>query len=173
MSIVVTYIAHSYLRYDQWITWNNTQPNAHEKNIPWECAKSMYWAKIKSAIIIFLLTSLTKFSKTCLKQPLKKRQKLVLKTAYRLMQVKSIAECSKGSILQYFPPSWSYYLSLRSLFCLFLSSRFRQVYCIWPDHEMLLIPCVKSLYVSMLSYQGQLLTGNVVWQQRFCTFFLQ
>ena len=43
------------------------------------------------------------------------------------MQVKSIAECSKGSILQYFRPSLSYRLSLRSLFCLFLSDRFRQV----------------------------------------------
>ena len=29
-----------------------------------------------------------------------------------LMQVKSIAECSKGSILQYFRPSFSYHLSL-------------------------------------------------------------
>ena len=43
------------------------------------------------------------------------------------MQVKSIAECSKGSILQYFWPSLSYHLSLRSLFCLFLSGRFTQV----------------------------------------------
>ena len=34
-------------------------------------------------------------SKTCLKQPLKKGdQRLVFKTNYRLMQVKSIAECS-------------------------------------------------------------------------------
>ena len=31
------------------------------------------------------------------------------KTNYRLMQVKSIAECSKGSILQYFRPSLSYH----------------------------------------------------------------
>ena len=44
-----------------------------------------------------------------------------------LMQVKSIAECSKGSILQYFRPSLSYHLSLRSLFCLFLSDRFTQI----------------------------------------------
>ena len=43
------------------------------------------------------------------------------------MQVKNIAECSKGSILQYFRPSLSYHLSLRSLFCLFLSCRFIQV----------------------------------------------
>ena len=51
------------------------------------------------------------------------------KTNYGLMQVKSIAECSplvksiakcsKGSILQYFWPSLSYHLLLRSLFCLF------------------------------------------------------
>ena len=33
---------------------------------------------------------------------------LVFKTNYRLMQVKSIAECTKGSILQYFRPSLSY-----------------------------------------------------------------
>ena len=52
-------------------------------------------------------------------------------TDYRLMQVKCIAECSKGSILQYFRPSLSYYLSLRFLFCLYLSGRVRQVllYC--------------------------------------------
>ena len=43
------------------------------------------------------------------------------------MQVKSIAECSNGSILQYFRPALSYHLSLRSVFCLFLSGRLRQV----------------------------------------------
>ena len=37
------------------------------------------------------------------------------------MQVKSIAECFKGSILQYFLPSLRYHFSLRSWFCLFLS----------------------------------------------------
>ena len=57
----------------------------------------------------------------------KRRPKLIFKTDYRLMQVKSIAECSKGSILQYFRPSLSYHLSLKSLFCLFLSGRLRQV----------------------------------------------
>ena len=42
------------------------------------------------------------------------------------MQVKNIAECSKGSILQYFRPSLSY-----QLFILYLSGRFTQVllYC--------------------------------------------
>ena len=42
-----------------------------------------------------------------------KVQKLVYKTNYLLMQVKSIAECSKGSILQYFWPSLSYHLSFK------------------------------------------------------------
>ena len=51
------------------------------------------------------------------------------KTNYLLMQVKSIAECSKGSILQSFRPALSYHLLLRSLFCLFFffSGCLRQV----------------------------------------------
>ena len=48
-----------------------------------------------------------------LQRPLEKNtKKLVASTNYRLMQVKSIAECSKGSILQYLRPSLSYHLSL-------------------------------------------------------------
>ena len=45
---------------------------------------------------------LGKYSRTCLKRSLSKDQKWVYKTNYCLMQVKSIAEWSKGSILQYF-----------------------------------------------------------------------
>ena len=48
---------------------------------------------------------------------------MVFQTDYRSMQVKSIAECSKGSILQYFRSSLINQLSLRPLFCLFLSGR--------------------------------------------------
>ena len=72
--------------------------------------------------IVFKTIS-TLYSKTCLKGRLERRPKLVFKTDYRLMQVKRIA----GSILQYFRPSLSYNLSLRSLLCLFLSSRLGQV----------------------------------------------
>ena len=43
------------------------------------------------------------------------------------MQVKNIAECSIGSILQYFRPTLSYHLLLRFLFCQFLGVRFTQV----------------------------------------------
>ena len=52
----------------------------------------------------------------------KEDQILIFKTDYRLMQVESNAHGSSGSILQYFRPSLSYHLSLRS-FCLFLSGR--------------------------------------------------
>ena len=43
-----------------------------------------------------MISELTKciYSKTCVKRPLSKRPKMVFKTNYRLMQVKSIAECS-------------------------------------------------------------------------------
>ena len=42
------------------------------------------------------------YSKTCVKQPLKFRQKKILMTNGSLMKVESIAECSPWSILQYF-----------------------------------------------------------------------
>ena len=42
----------------------------------------------------------------------KKRKKKKKKTNYRLMQVKSIAECSKGGILQYFRPSLFHYATI-------------------------------------------------------------
>ena len=57
----------------------------------------------------------------------KTRPDLFFKSEYRLMQVKSIADWSKGRILQYFRPSLSYHLSLRSVFCLVLSDRLIQV----------------------------------------------
>ena len=58
---------------------------------------------------LYLLEIFGLYSKTCVKRPLSNSQKdqiLVFKTNYRLMQAKSIAECSMGSILQYFPPSF-------------------------------------------------------------------
>ena len=52
---------------------------------------------------------------------------MVFKTDNCFVLIKNIAECSKGSILQYFGPSFSYNLSLRYLFYLFLSGRLRHV----------------------------------------------
>ena len=45
---------------------------------------------------IFLQQIKLSIEKTFLKLPLKKKSKIGFKTDYRLMQVKSIAECSKG-----------------------------------------------------------------------------
>ena len=53
-----------------------------------------------------------------------KDQKLFFKTNYRIMKVKSIAEGERSAILLTFI---KLLLSLKSLFCLFLSGRFTQV----------------------------------------------
>ena len=87
---------------------------------------SIVWLDQKHANLDLHLFQIRIYSKTCVKWTLWKDRKSIFKTNYRLMQVKSIAECSKGSILQYFWPSLSYHLSLRSLFCLFLSGSFKQ-----------------------------------------------
>ena len=70
----------------------------------------------------------------------KRTPKLVFKTEYRLMQVKRIAECSDGSILQFFRPSLNYHWSLRSVFCLFMSGRLRQglLYCCFSVRKILI-----------------------------------
>ena len=65
------------------------------------------------------------YSNICLKGPLKKNTKLVFNTDYCLMNVKNIAECCEGSILQYFRPSLSNQFPLRPLFYLILSGRLR------------------------------------------------
>ena len=71
----------------------------------------------------------------------KRKPKTIFKNDDRLRHVKSIAECSNWSILQYFGPSLSFYLSLRSLFCLYLSGRLRQVllYIIFLKHFIVLL----------------------------------
>ena len=70
-----------------------------------------------------------RYSKTCLKQPLKNRQNKDLngKCHGSLMKVKSIAECSHWSILKYFWPALSDNRSLKTILVFFLSGRLRQV----------------------------------------------
>ena len=81
-----------------------------------------------------------KYSKTYVKRPLSKRLKIGFQYQLWLNAGQSIAECSKGSILQYFQPSLSYHLSLRSLFCLFYTGFTVNVctkYLIsWPKHRI-------------------------------------
>ena len=88
-------------------------------------AKTTWLPTLRVTLILCKLLPLyvVKYSKTSVKRPLSKRP-IVFKTNYRSIQVKSIAECSHVSILQYFRPSLSNHLSLRSLFCLFLRGPF-------------------------------------------------
>ena len=67
------------------------------------------------------------YSKTCVKRPLSKGQNWVSRPIIALCRSKVLQNAPKGSILQYVWPSLSYHLSLRSLYCLFLSGRFTQV----------------------------------------------
>ena len=67
------------------------------------------------------------YSKTCLKWPLKKRSKIDFQDRLSLNAGRKYCRMLQKSILQYFRPALSYHLSLRSLFCLCLSGRFRQV----------------------------------------------
>ena len=69
----------------------------------------------------------------------KRRPNIVFKTHYRLMQVKTIAECSNGSILQYFWSSLRYILPLRPLFYLFFEWPLKTgFYCmlLWSKHSI-------------------------------------
>ena len=52
------------------------------------------------------------YSRTCVKLPLAKRPKIGFQDQL-LLKAGQIAECYKGSILQYFRPSLSYHSSLR------------------------------------------------------------
>ena len=66
-------------------------------------------------------------SKACLKRPLKNKTKIGFQDQLLLNAVQKYCRMLQESILQYFRPSLSYHLSLRPLFCLFLSGRLRQV----------------------------------------------
>ena len=82
------------------------------------------------------------YSKACLKQPLKEDQKLFFKTKYRLMQVRSIAECSKRA----FCNTFDLHKVICPLFCLVLSGCLSQVLLymyhfesdtVWTKHNKL------------------------------------
>ena len=66
-------------------------------------------------------------SKTCQKRPLSKRPKIGFQDQLSHNAGQKYCRMAKGSILQYFRPSLSYHLSLRSMFWLFLSGHLRQV----------------------------------------------
>ena len=111
------------------------------------------------------------YSKTWLKLPLSKRQKigfqdqsllnagqriaeyrkLFFKTNYRLMQVKSIAECSKRSILKYFIPSFSYHFAIKifvlSIFAWLFYTGFTVLNKLGKRDKMQGLPSILSFFV--------------------------
>ena len=103
---------------DRWKRWQTDCKGDRRTALEDKELKKVWFRKGHSKVFI---------STTCVKRPLSKIPKIGFKTNYCLMQVKSIVECSKGRILQYFRPSLSYQLLLSSLFGLFLSGRFSQV----------------------------------------------
>ena len=68
--------------------------------------------------------NLSNLSFSCVKRPLSKRLKIGFQDQ---LSLNAGQKYCRMSILQYFRPSSSYQLSLRPLFCLFLSDRFTQV----------------------------------------------
>ena len=72
----------------------------------------------------------TEYDKTCVKQPLSKRPKIGIQYQLSLNAGQKYCRMLQGehsAILLTIISSLNYHLSLRSLFCLFLSGRFMQV----------------------------------------------
>ena len=69
------------------------------------------------------------YSKTRFKWPLKKKTKIGFQDVLSLNARQKYCRMLQESILQYFRPSLSYRLSLRSLFCLFLAAAKDRFYC--------------------------------------------
>ena len=72
----------------------------------------------------FYLGLINEYSKTCVKRPISRRSKIVFQDQLSLNAGQKYCRMLQGTILQYFRPSLSYHLSLKSLFCLFLSGHF-------------------------------------------------
>ena len=100
------------------VTTDSYSDGSDSDNIPTIDAEGKIHSPKKS--LLHTCICMHTYSKTCLKQPLKKTTKIGFQDWLWLY-------AGQESILQYFQPSLSYLLSLRSLFCLFLSGRLRQV----------------------------------------------
>ena len=94
----------------------------------------------------------------------KRRPIIFFKTYYCLMHVKSIAECSKGSILQYFRPPLSCHLLLRPFLSIFewpLKTGFTvHIWASW--RENLIFLCVKNKDTDQPGHQPSLISTFVI-----------
>ena len=78
-------------------------------------------------LLICLKYIIAAYSKPVLSGHSKRRPKIGIQDRLSLNECRKYCRMLSWSILQYFWPALSYHLSLRSLFCLFLCSRLRQV----------------------------------------------
>ena len=101
------------------------------------------WRKARTKSVRYVSMGYCTNSKTGVNGHSQKYQKMVFKTDDRLMQFKSIAECSKGSILQYFRPSLSYQLSLRP--CLSILHKFYCNYAMLVSTKMSVVCSSKHI----------------------------
>ena len=91
------------------------------------CDKTVHRHAFWRQLTDIIEDSLATYSKTCPKRPLKKKTKIGFQDRLSFNAGQKYCRMLQESILQYFRPSLSYHLSLRPLFCLFISGRLRQV----------------------------------------------
>ena len=93
--------------------------------------KILFWElKREFKLIMVLKLSMLESLDVLLQSGRSKRPKIGFQNRLWLNANQKYCRMLQESILQYFLPSLSYHLSLRSLFCLFLSGRFRQVFIV-------------------------------------------
>ena len=93
--------------------------------------------------------SYTTYSETCVKRPLSKKTKIVFQDQ---LSLNAGQKYCKMSILQYLRPPCSYQLSLRYLFCLFLSGHFTQVLLYMVVQESIKKTILRSIAMSIAAY---------------------
>ena len=93
--------------------------------------KILFWElKREFKLIMVFKLSMLESLDVLLHSGCSKRPKIGFQNRLSLNANQKYCRMLQESILQYFRPSLSYHLSLRSLFCLFLSGRFRQVFIV-------------------------------------------
>ena len=97
-----------------------------------------------------------KYSKTCVKWPLSKRQNIGFQDQVSLNAGQSIAECSSGSILHYFQPSLSYHLSLSIFECHFILVLLYFAYCNSQGLKLVLLKFINSNSFLIKQVRGHL-----------------
>ena len=106
--------------------------------------------------------------KTVLSSHSERRPKINFQDRLSLNEGQKYCRMLLGSILQYFCPSFSYHVSLRPLFCIFLSGRLRQV--LLNRHPAPLDSCTCSLKEHLGIWNSTL--NLMKWLIYVCTMYI-